>query len=387
MRIELDDRNRERQTEGMTITPAALGINASASWSISQRTLRGGRRNGVELIRVENGALAIEIVPTRGMGLWRGQFRGDPVGWSSPISDGPIHPALVNLAGLGGFGWLDGFDELLARCGLEHNGPPGTDGPFAHGLHGRIQNIPAHQVSIEVSEEPPHELVVSGQVDEARLFGPKLRMMTRYATIPGSNRVEVRDEFVNLGDRPAPLVILYHWNLGPPYLDAGARLVAAAETVVPQTARAAEGIDHHDTFGPPDPGFAEQVYLCKLIGAGPEGHTAVMLRNAEGDRAFVLRFATSQLPCFTLWKNTMGLNEGYVTGLEPATNYPNPRDFERRQGRFVEIAPGASHVAELSFELLDSAEAIAAVENEIKALQAGTTPVILPNPCEPFAPV
>ncbi|WP_161602258.1 aldose 1-epimerase family protein [Tautonia marina] len=386
MRIERDDLRIERQSDGTTITPASLGLPSTPSWSINARTLRGGRRDGVELIRVDNGALAFDIVATRGMGLWRGQFQGAPVGWTSPVGDGPVHPAHVNLAGLGGFGWLDGFDELLARCGLEHNGPPGQDGPFAHGLHGRIQNIPAHQVSIEVSEAPPHELVVTGQVDEARLFGPRLRMMTRYSTTPGSNRLVVRDEFVNLGDRPTPLVILYHWNLGPPYLEAGARVVAAAETVVPQTTRAAEGIGHYDTFGSPEPGFAEQVYLYTLKGAGPEGRTAVMLRNASGDKAFVLWFATSQLPCFTLWKNTMGPNEGYVTGLEPATNYPNPKDFERRQGRFVELAPGASHVAELTLELLGSADAVAAVEEEIQGLQSGNGPEVHPNPCEPFAP-
>lgn len=386
MLIELDGPRSERHRDGVTITPGSVGLPPTPPWSITTRTLRGGRRDGVELIRVENGTLSFEIVPTRGMGLWRGQFQGDSVGWSSPVSDGPVHPALVNLAGLGGFGWLDGFDELLARCGLEHNGPPGQDGPFAHGLHGRIQNIPAHRVAIEVDEAAPHELAVSGQVDEARLFGPNLRMKTRYATAPGSNRLTVRDEFVNLGDRPAPLVILYHWNLGPPYLDAGARVVAAAETVVPQTARAAEGIGHYDTFGPPEPGFAEQVYLYKLIGDGPRGQTAVMLRNAQGDRAFVLRFSTSELPCFTLWKNTMGPNEGYVTGLEPATNYPNPKTFERQHGRFVELKPGASHVAELSLELLGSAGEVATVEEEIKVLQAGRTPEIHPRPCAPFSP-
>ena len=34
------------------------------------------------------------------------------------MADGPVNPAFVNLSGLGGLGWLDGFDELLARCGL-----------------------------------------------------------------------------------------------------------------------------------------------------------------------------------------------------------------------------------------------------------------------------
>ena len=43
------------------------------------------------------------------------------------------------------------------------------------------------------------------------------------------------------------------------------------------------------------------------------------------NRAVVLRFHRDQLPGFTLWKNTAGPRDGYVSGLEPASNYPNPR--------------------------------------------------------------
>ncbi|RUL85928.1 aldose 1-epimerase family protein [Tautonia sociabilis] len=384
--LTLTDLAHDLWTDSLALSPANLGLPTDQDWSITKRTLRGGRRDGVDLIRLHNGRLSIDIVPTRGMGLWRGQYRGDRLGWSSPVVDGPIHPGLVNLAGLGGFGWLDGFDELLARCGLEHNGPPVQDGPFSHGLHGRIQNIPAHLVTVQVSETPPFELIVEGQVDEARLFGPRLRMTSRYSTVPGSNRLVVRDEFVNLGDRPARLAALYHWNFGPPFLENGARFVAAARTVVPQTRRAAEGIGQYDTFGPPEPGFAEQVYLLQLIGDGPDGSTPAMLRSASGTKAVVLRIHTSQLPCFTLWKNTMGPNEGYVTGLEPATNYPNPRPFEQRHGRFVELAPGGRHLVEMTLEVLDTPEAVAAVEAEVKALQDRAAPEVSEAPREPFSP-
>src|ERR1700720_1471101 len=96
-------------------------------WSVTKRTLRGGRREGVDLIEVDNGALAFSIVPTRGMGLWKGRYQGLALGWESPVTDGPVNPAFVNLMNWGGLGWLEGFDELLARCGLENNGAPYTE--------------------------------------------------------------------------------------------------------------------------------------------------------------------------------------------------------------------------------------------------------------------
>ena len=60
------------------------------------------------------------------MGLWRGQFRGDRIGWDSPVTDGPVNPTFVNLMSTGGLGWLEGFDELGASPDAASNptGPP-----------------------------------------------------------------------------------------------------------------------------------------------------------------------------------------------------------------------------------------------------------------------
>ena len=61
---------------------------------------------------------------------------------------GPVHPKFVPLAEPSGVGWLDGFDELLCRCGLVSNGAPEFDerGQLRYGLHGRIANLPARKV-------------------------------------------------------------------------------------------------------------------------------------------------------------------------------------------------------------------------------------------------
>jgi hypothetical protein len=340
----------------------------------------------VDLVEVDNAALSFAVIPTRGMGLWKGRYRRDAIGWGSPVADGPVNPAFVNLSGGGGLGWLDGFDELLVRCGLENNGAPYAEDRTVFGLHGRIANIPAHYVAVHIGDRPPHEITVEGHVDEARLFGPRIRMTTRIMTTPGSNRLVVRDEIVNRKDSPGEIQLLYHWNFGPPHLEAGARLVAPTRTVAPRDPRAQEGIGHYDVYAPPEPGYTEQVYFFELLGEGPEGRTLAMLRNREGDKAVVLRFAKEQLPAFTLWKNTAGLEEGYVTGLEPATNYPNPKPIEKERKRVVPLAPGGRFVAETVFEVLDNKAAVAAVEAEIEAIQKQGVPTIHSRPVEPFSP-
>ena len=94
--------------------------------------------------------------------------------------------------------------------------------------------------------------------------------------------------------------------------------MAPIREVAPITARAAEGIDTFDTYGAPTVGFSEQVYVYDLL-ADSRGQSLALLVSAAADKAVCLRFPTSSLPCFTVWKNTMALEEGYVTGLEPAT--------------------------------------------------------------------
>ncbi len=112
-----------------------------------------------------------------------------------------------------------------------------------------------------------------------------------------------------------------------------------------------------------------------------------MLRNQAGDKAVVLRFRKDQLPAFTLWKNTAGLRDGYVTGLEPATNYPNKLPFEKARGRVVTLPPGGRYVVDLTFEVLASADEVAAIEAEIQRRQAQGGPAkVNPGPVEPFAP-
>ncbi len=137
----------------------------------------------------------------------------------------------------------------------------------------------------------------------------------------------------------------------------------------------------------PKPGFAEEVYYFKLHDdPASGGKTKVMLRNQDGDKGVVLEFRSDQLPAFTLWKNTAGLRDGYVTGLEPGTNYPNPRPFEQARNRVVRLPVDGRYVTETAMTVLATAEDVAAAEQEIGRLQARGPAKVNPRPAEPFAP-
>src|SRR5688572_10202120 len=93
-------------------------FHADGNWAIHFSRLQGGLSDGVDTIDVSNGKLNFVVLPTRGMSLWKANLPGWSVGWNSPVR-GPVHPNFVDLGEPSGLGWLDGFDELLVRCGLE----------------------------------------------------------------------------------------------------------------------------------------------------------------------------------------------------------------------------------------------------------------------------
>jgi len=84
--------------------------------------------------------------------------------------------------------------------------------------------------------------------------------------------------------------------------------------------------------------------------------------SPEKRHGALLSWRAASLPCFTLWKNQGGLADGYVTGLEPGTNYPNPRSVEERHGRIVPLAANQSVRFDLSLEHLAGSELAAARE-------------------------
>ena len=362
----------------------SLRLPTPHDWSIRKRTLRGGLRDGVDLIDVHNGALSFAVLPTRGMGLWRGEYRGNYLGWKSPVQ-GPVNPKFVRYGLRGGIGWLSGFDEWLCRCGLVSNGPPGDDGGSKLTLHGRIANTPANFVEVRVHLDPPHELSVVGIVDESELFYPHLRLISTLTTVPGSNRLVIHDVVENRGAQPAEMQLLYHCNVGPPFLEAGSRVVAPIREMAPQTNRAAEGIDTFETYARPTTGFSEQVYLYYLRGDA-KGRTLALLYNAAADRGFAVRFDVHELPCFTVWKNTAAVEDGYVTGLEPATNFPNFKTLERQQGRVKMLSPGGRWEANWSLDVFDSHDGVTHALEEIAALQAQGRAVIHRTPQAAFSP-
>lgn len=376
----LTDVEQNIHLPALSLDPSSIGGNARG-YKVTKRTLSGGLRDGVEVIDVNNGVFAFVVIPTRGMGIWRAVAGDLRLEWKSPVA-GPVHPKFVRLFEPSGIGWLDGFDELLVRCGLESNGAPEfhPNGTLRYPLHGKIANQPAHKVTVAIDNETG-EIELTGVVDEARLFGNKMRLTTTYRTRTGQPGMQIIDTVTNLSAEPGELELLYHVNFGTPLVGPGAKAVLPIQKMAPRDAVAAGNLKEWDTYGPEQPGSQEAVFFFDLA-ADSAGQTQALLHNAAGDRGVSLRFNKRQLPHFILWKNRQAIADGYVTGLEPATNFPNRKSFEKEKGRVTTLAPGESRTIEIAMEAHCDATSVNAAKDAVQQFQGNYAPDILaqPNP-------
>jgi hypothetical protein len=344
-----------------------------SGWHVHKRTLRGGLQDGVDIVEVNNGSFRFALIPTRGMSIWRAWIGDQMIGWRSPIR-GPVHPKFVPLFAPDGLGWLEGFDELLVRCGLGSIGAPDFDetGKLIHPLHGRIGNLPAHRVEVRFDGQA-QEISVSGIIEESRFHFQTLRLKTTITTRVGYAGVTIHDDVLNLSGRPATMQMLYHINIGRPFLTDGSKLVAPVKTLVPWTNQAAKSVESWSSFDAGHSKAESRVYLFHLL-SDDRGCTQVLLKNAAADFGMSLRYNVQQLPCFTQWKNPVAEGDGVVMGLEPGTNFPNCRRFEDKQGRVVRLDPGQHQVFDLDIRFCSNSNDVASTEKTIAALQASAEP-------------
>jgi hypothetical protein len=360
------------------IDSQSLGLKTAKPFTIRKTTLHGGRQEGSTLIAIDTGDLCLTVIPTRGMGLLSARAGEVALGWQSPVEE-VVHPSFVNLEGRGGLGWLDGFNEMLARCGFEWSGHPDIEDGRRLTLHGRVQNIPASRVVVSIQATAPHRISIRGLVKEKTFKFSNLETWAGVSVVPGECAFRVHDELRNLSAYERDYQIIYHSNFGAPLLEGGAQFKAAAEEVAPFNEYAQAGLAGWQSYLPPTPGFDEMVFTLKPY-ADANGETMAMLSNRAGTSGVALGFNVGQLPQLTLWKNTDAESEAYVTGIEPGSCFPYPRHVERAQGRVRKIAPNEVKAFDVEYRILGSSAEVQAAAARIEAIQAGRPTTLLDTP-------
>ena len=311
--------------------------NVSQAGGTRSYELQDGRERGVRAIDFDTGTgFRFTVLPDRAMDVFSASWCGRSLCWHSP--SGPTAPGYYDPDK---FEWLWSFyGGLMVTCGLTQVGTPCEDGGELLGLHGRVANIPAGNVSHGTRWEGNEcTLFAEGIVTEARIFGPKLKLTRRITAKLGENRFFVHDTVENIGYEPCPHMIVYHCNIGYPVLDAGSKLLLPSKSAKPLNA-ATEKDPEWSTFSGPVRNYTERVYDHTLKPDSKGMIRAALVNEAfDGGRGIgvYLRYRLDQLPRFTEWKM---LGEGtYVVGMEPGNSRVTGRAAARESGELVILRP------------------------------------------------
>jgi len=359
----------DKPAQNQQFTSAQLGVKTAKPFTVTMRTLHGGRQEGVSVIDIDNGTMKLSVVPTRGMNVLQASVGEVRMGWDSPVKD-IVNPAFIELNGRGGLGWLEGFNELVTRCGYEWVGHPGMDNGELLTLHGRAANIPASKVTLHIDETPPYAIRLKGELKEQAFKKVDFSVQTELVTEPGSTRFTLNDTLTNNGDYPKEYQALYHSNFSTPLLEQGARFEAPVKQVSPFNEKAKGDLADWQTYRGPTPDYDETVYNVVPY-ADAKGDTLTVLHNKAGNLGVSLGFNTQQLPVFSLWKNTDTKGQGYVTGLEPGTSFSYNRRYQRPLNLVPTIEPKQQRQFQISYSLLADKAAVDTALGKVKDIQAG----------------
>lgn len=303
--------------------------------------LDDGRGRGTRIAWVNTGGgLRFKVVPDRGMDIAEAFYHQYSLSWISHLGVTPPNPAAVR-----GTTWLDSFGGgLLATCGLTHVGGPEEDDYGVRGLHDRISHTPASMVSVrqpDLSSDQP-EMSLTGKMIQSTVFGPHLELKRTISAILGEPVIRIRDEVTNLGNKPAPHMLLYHMNFGWPLVDEGADIVWEGDWEAPneQSKRIFHsGNDFKQCSAPLDEhrGDGEAVAFIDAV-PDAEGNCRCGIANRSLGLGVELEFSKAQLPWLTNWQH-WGQKE-YVMALEPGTHPPIGQAAAREEGSLIQLEAG-----------------------------------------------
>ena len=248
---------------------------------------------------------------------------------------------------------------LFFTCGLENICAPCTVDGKDYPMHGRMRTTPAEHVCTDViTEGETCKLVISGEMREAELFGENMVLRRRIESVLGENSITVTDEIENQAFRE-PLMLLYHCNVGYPFLNENCELYVPSKKVVGREEFSEKHVERWNKLETPIDNECEYVFIHDMQ-SDDKLDTMVLVANHE--------FNQKNLPYFMEWKSMA--SGDYVLGLEPSNSsvYGKLHHIENNTVHYLEPFEKETNV--LKFSVIEGKDKIDAAIEKINAIKA-----------------
>ena len=310
-----------------------------------------GRSKNLKAYDVKNGKISFRVLADKCLDVSEFSYAGINMSFlSKPGLQGLGHYDTNGLEAqrsiMGGLFFTAGLENICAPCKIN-----GSDYP----MHGRLRTTPAEHLSGDAFwKDEKYHLKISGEMREAALFGENLVLRRSIETIYGEKSFTLTDEFENEAFRDEPFMLLYHINMGWPFLDENTKFYIPTSKVTARDENAKGHEAEYNKMEAPKDNEPEYVFIHE-IKSDVNNDTEVLVLNPELKLGLKISWNKKFLPNFMQWKSIA--SGDYVVGLEPANSPVLNR--EQYGEKIHKIAPFAKEKNILKFTVLDG-------ENEIK---------------------
>ncbi len=276
------------------------------NYYIRESILSKGQGKGATIIEVYNGKMHFTVTPDNCGDITNLDFCGENFSYIS--SNGYVSndkKTSFSKSFCGGFLYTCGLDNV---CN-EFNGIP---------MHGTIHNTPASNYFYFCENET---ITICLEIPSTELFNKKLLLIRKIETRLNSGNLIITDTIENQSSHNDNFILLYHFNLGYPFLDEGVEIKADIEHKIAVSDLAEEKIKNSLVMT--DPCEKEEMcYTNSLL----KGSNNILIVNNKIKKSILFDYDTEKLPYFNEWKS-MTKNE-YALGIEPSvTSFQGEKKF------------------------------------------------------------
>lgn len=318
---------------------------------VSFRMLNG-KADNVKMLDVNNGSgLNFNVNLDRGMDIPYLSYKGSNIGYISPC--GVVAPQYFDDKELG---FLKSFTAgFLTTCGLLNVGTPGEYKGRHYGLHGNVSHLPAINYSYDILQEEGKEpyLEIKGRVEEAAIFGERMSLNRTIHCSYKDKKIHIYDTVKNNGFTKSQHMILYHINIGYPFLCEDSEIFMPSMEVRPRTKHSREGMDDWDKLESPQDNYEEMCFYHKLK-SDTNNMATVKIFNPRINMGIAIDIDTTTLDHFVQWK-MMGKGD-YVTGLEPCNCTIDGVEDAYNNGQIKFLEPDEEVHYHLTVRIIDGKE-------------------------------
>ena len=291
--------------------------NTDQICSAVRSVITDGRASGVRIITIANGKLNLVLSESNALDVLRLWHEGDNVGFVSKAGlYGPDNEDFRHSFPAG----------MVYTCGLDAiGGVPG------HYPHGRLHRTPAEIIEFKVDEKG---IKIVAVVKDAALFGSNLVLTRTFEAKAFAEEFTITDRIENRAFQDEKYCLLYHINVGWPFVDEGAKIVGNFKRTIPRNDWAEKCKDKMLVVESPVDKWEENCFFHETT----DGELA--LENPKLGKRFTVK---SNLKKFVQWKSRA--SGDYVIGLEPGTSWLDDKLT------YSTLKPGKSATIKLSLKV------------------------------------